>query len=96
MAPSTTQGAVSPSHLSAAMTVWVPQRPNGAAARRRSPRRLRPRSRVIFSVDRGLVDEHQACRLKPHPGLTLLDPLPAPLTHVGAFALRGHQLFFYM
>jgi hypothetical protein len=48
MAPSTTQGAVSPSHRSPAIKVWVPQRPNGAAARRRSPRRLRPRNRVIF------------------------------------------------
>src|SRR3954463_5012545 len=48
MAPSTTQGAVSPSHLSAAMKVWVPQRPNGAEARKRCPRRLRPRSRVIL------------------------------------------------
>src|SRR3954466_15457272 len=28
--------------------VWVPQRPNGAEARKRCPRRLRPRSRVIF------------------------------------------------
>ena len=48
MAPSTTQGAVSPSHLSAAMKVCVPQRPNGAEARKRCPRRLRPRNRVIF------------------------------------------------
>jgi hypothetical protein len=30
------------------MKVWVPQRPNGAEARKRCPRRLRPRSRVIF------------------------------------------------
>ena len=43
-----TQGAVSPSHLSAAMKVCVPQRPNGAEARKRCPRRLRPRSRVIL------------------------------------------------
>jgi len=33
--------------------------------------------------------------LTPHPGLALLDPLPSSLPHVGAFALRRHQLFFY-
>jgi len=46
--------------------------------------------------NRGLVDEHQTCRLKPHAGLTLVDPLPSSLPDIGAFALRRHQLFFYM
>jgi hypothetical protein len=71
-----------------------------AAERRRGAQALSataaPAQPRHLRVDRRLVDEHQARRLKPHPGLTLVDPLPSSLTHVGAFALRGHQLFFYM
>jgi hypothetical protein len=46
--------------------------------------------------DCGLVDEHQAAGLPPHPRLALVDPNSAPLSDVGAHALRRHQLFFYM
>src|SRR3954449_11320025 len=65
MAPFTTQGALSPSHLSAAMNVWVPQRPNGAEARKRCPRRLRPRSRVILVLT--AVSSMNTRRARPAP-----------------------------
>src|SRR3954462_12952128 len=71
-----------------------------AAERRRSAQALSataaPAQPRHLGVDRGLVDEHQACRLKPHAGLTPFDPLPSSLPDIGAFALRRHQLFFYM
>ena len=44
--------------------------------------------------DGGLVDEHEPGRLIAHPPLARTDPATARLSHVGAFALRGHQGFF--
>jgi hypothetical protein len=61
--------------------------------RSRWPLRERPRRRVIFGVDVSLVQEHQAVRLLAHAGLTLGMPDPALIPHVGACALRRHQLF---
>ena len=49
-----------------------------------------------LGVYRGLVDEHQSVRFAAHRGLPLVDPDPAAFSHVGACALRRHQLFFYM
>lgn len=46
--------------------------------------------------DGGFVDEDKACRLVTHPDLPLANPHAPRLGHVGAFALRGHQGFFYM
>ena len=70
-----------------------------AAERRRGAQALSataaPTQPRHLRVNRGLVDEHQTCRLKPHAGLTLVDPLPSSLPDIGAFALRRHQLFFY-
>src|SRR3982751_1268694 len=59
-----------------------------APERRRSTQALSamaaPAQPRHLGVDRGLVDEHQACRLKPHAGLTPLDPLPSSLPDIGA------------
>ena len=63
--------------------------------RRRCPLRERPRRRVIFGVDVGLVQEHQPVRLLAHAGLTLSVPDPALIPHVDACALRRRQGFFY-
>lgn len=63
--------------------------------RNRWPRRERPRRRVIFGVDVGLVQEHQPVRLLTHAGLTLCPPDAAVIPHVGACALRRHLGFFY-
>jgi hypothetical protein len=60
--------------------------------RSRCPLRERPRRRVIFGVDEGLVEEHQAVRLLAHARLTLGVPDAALIPHVGACALRRHQV----
>ncbi len=96
MAPSNTHGAVSAPHLRPAMKVWVRQWPKGASATRRSPRRMRPRSRVIFVVTAvSSMNTRRAGQLT-HERLARYDPFAPPLTHLGASALRGHQGFFYM
>jgi hypothetical protein len=41
------------------------------------------------------IQEHQPVRLLAHAGLTLCPPDAAFIPHVGACALRRHQLFFY-
>jgi hypothetical protein len=65
--------------------------------RSRCPLRERPRRRVIqarhLGVDEGLVEEHQAVRLLAHARLAVGVPDPALIPHVGACALRRHQLF---
>jgi len=48
-----------------------------------------------LGVDVGLVQKHQAVRLLAHARLTLGMPDPALIPHLGACALRRHQVFFY-
>src|SRR3954454_5857082 len=100
MAPSTTQGAVSPSHLSAAMKVWVPQRPNGAEARKRCPRRLLPipSSRRRYSHD-SLVQSSlrsrfaQQSRKRHHVLPPELFCLPEPTTKLRKKVENSSQKF---
>ncbi len=82
------------------MKVWVFQGPKGALMRSRWPLRERPRRRVIaqarhLGVDGRLVQEHQPVRLLAHARLAVACPDPALIAHIGACALRRHQLFFY-
>jgi hypothetical protein len=48
-----------------------------------------------LGVDVRLIEKHQPMRLLAHARLTLGVPDPALIPHVGACALRRHQLFFY-
>ena len=48
-----------------------------------------------LGVDVGLIQKHQPVWLLAHARLALGVPDPALLTHVGACALRCHQVFFY-
>ncbi len=77
-----TKGAVRPLQRRPATKVWVFQWPNGALDRSRRP--LRP----------GPVDEDEAMRLKPHPGLARGYPFVARLFDVGTILLAGQQRFF--
>ena len=48
-----------------------------------------------LGVDVSLVKEDQAVWLLAHARLTLPCPEATLVTHIGACALRGHQLLFY-
>src|SRR3974390_2975393 len=88
--PSKAHGARIPFRRSAATNVTVFKCPCGTRPIRRSPRRLRPPSRTIFSVGGGCIDEHKVRRIKhalfSHPA----SPRPR---HIRALLLRRAQVF---
>jgi hypothetical protein len=48
-----------------------------------------------LGVDVCLIEKDQAVRLLAHARLTVVPPDPTLIPHVGACALRRHQVFFY-
>lgn len=84
------QGAVRPSHRSAATNVCVRQWPNGAHAISRRWRRARPCSRVIFVVVAVSSTKTRRCGSWRMRGCR---PLPAGIAHVIVSAHRRHQRF---
>ena len=63
--------------------------------RNRSALAAAPAQASHLGVDVRLIQKHQSVWLLAHARLALGVPDPTLLTHVGACALRCHQVFFY-
>ena len=88
-------GALSSLHRSPARKVWVfPVSEGSAHAQPLAPARAPAQARHL-GVDVGLIEKDQPVRLLAHARLAMGVPDPALIPHIGACALRRHQVFFY-